>query len=230
MASVPVHGSPGESFAHCFNEIAFNLVRGQFSQNPAVLVNRDVVERPGVRIHVTADIGIFRRQPPVRCQGKCRRITAAGNGGSRQIFQEHFVHEYLIALTNKHRLCVAIRRINHRNPVRRQQHLTLHAVRGILNTGTNTRDIKASVLHLLQLHSPHAVQVIICINLNLLYLLNCRTLVFQFLIDGLRDFIADIRNGRPDFSRVRRKLTVINLRPQLLSQMGFPYLAFEKSR
>lgn len=85
-----------------------------------------------------------------------------------------------------------------------------------------TRDIKASVLHLLQLHSPHAVQVIICINLNLLYLLNCRTLVFQFLIDGLRDFIADIRNGRPDFSQVRRKLTVINLRPQLLSQMGFP--------
>ncbi|MCX1471027.1 hypothetical protein JDU57_25175, partial [Escherichia coli] len=37
------------------------------------------------------------------------------------------------------------------------------------------------------------------------------TLVFQFLIDGLRDFIADIRNGRPDFSQVRRKLTVINL-------------------
>lgn len=54
--------------AHCFNEIAFNLVGGQFSQNPTVLVNRDVVERPGVRIHVTADIGIFRRQPPVRCQ------------------------------------------------------------------------------------------------------------------------------------------------------------------
>ena len=155
-------------------------------------------------------------------------ITAAGNGGSRQIFQEHFIHEYLITLTNKHRFCVAICRINHRNPVRRQQHLTLHAVRGVLNTGTNTRDIKASVLHLLQLHSPHAVQVIICINLNLLYLLNCRTLVFQFLIDGLRDFIADIRNGRPDFSQVRRKLTVINLRPQLLSQMGFPYLAFEK--
>ena len=45
-------------------------------------------------------------------------------------------------------------------------------VRGVLNTGTNTRDIKASVLHLLQLHSPHAVQVIICINLNLLYLLD----------------------------------------------------------
>ncbi len=59
MATVPVHGSPGESFAHCFNEIAFNLVRGQFSQNPAVLVNRDVVERPGVRIHVTADIRIL---------------------------------------------------------------------------------------------------------------------------------------------------------------------------
>lgn len=37
-----------------------------------------------------------------------------------------------------------------------------------------------------------------------------------------------MRNGRPDFSQVRRKLTVINLRPQLLSQMGFPYLAFEK--
>ncbi|OAF25064.1 hypothetical protein AVR70_00160 [Escherichia coli] len=64
MATAPVHGVPGESFAHCFNEIAFNLVRGQFSQNPTVLVNRDVVERPGVRIHVTADIGIFRRQPP----------------------------------------------------------------------------------------------------------------------------------------------------------------------
>lgn len=59
MATAPVHGSPGESFAHCFNEIAFNLVGGQFSQNPTVFVNRDVVERPGVRIHVTADIGIF---------------------------------------------------------------------------------------------------------------------------------------------------------------------------
>ncbi len=54
-------GARGESFAHCFNEIAFNLVRGQFSQNPAVLVNRDVVERP-VRIHVTADIRIFSGQ------------------------------------------------------------------------------------------------------------------------------------------------------------------------
>ncbi len=222
MATAPVHGSPGESFAHCFNEIAFNLVRGQFSQNPTVLVNRDVVERPGVRIHVTADIGIFRRQPPVRCQGKCRRITAAGNGGSRQIFQEHFIHKYLIALTNKHRLCVAIRRINHRNPVCRQQHLTLHSCWRILNTGTDTRNIKASVLHLLQFHGPHAVQVIICINLNFLYLLDCRTLIFQFFIDGLRDFIADIRNGRPDFSQVRRKLTVINLRPQLLGQMCFP--------
>ncbi|KDY85922.1 hypothetical protein AB64_4862 [Escherichia coli 2-427-07_S1_C3] len=30
--------------------------------------------------------------------GKIRRITAAGNGGSRQAFQEHVVHEYLIAL------------------------------------------------------------------------------------------------------------------------------------
>ncbi len=98
----------------------------------------------------------------------------------------------------------------------------------VLNTGTDTRNIKASVLHLLQLHCPHAVQVIICINLNLLYLLDRCTLVFQFLIDGLCYFIADIRYGRPDFSQVRRKLTVINLRPQLLSQMGFPYLAFEK--
>ncbi|MGQ0418002.1 phage tail tip protein J-related protein, partial [Bacillus sp. HC-TM] len=80
--------------------------------------------------------------------------------------------------------------------------MTLHAVGGVLNTDTDTRNIKASVLHLLQLHSPHAVQIIICINLNLLYLLNCRTLVFQFLIDGLRDFIADILNGRPDFSQV----------------------------
>ena len=51
-----------------------------------------------------------------------------------------------------------------------------------------------------------------------------------FLLTVCVCFIADIRNGRPDFSRVRRKLTVINLRPQLLSQMGFPYLAFEKSR
>src|SRR5699024_11254114 len=73
-----------------------------------------------------------------------------------------------------------------------------------------------------------AVQVIICINLNLLYLLDRCTLVFQFLVNGLGDFIADIRYGRPDFSQVRRKLTVINLRPQLLSQMGFPYLSFEK--
>ncbi len=59
MATAPVHGNPGESFAHCFNEIAFNLVRGQFSQNPTVLINRDVVERPGVRIHTTTDIRIF---------------------------------------------------------------------------------------------------------------------------------------------------------------------------
>ncbi|WP_445451863.1 hypothetical protein [Escherichia coli] len=48
------------------------------------------------------------------------------------------------------------------------------------------------------------------------------------LIDGLCDFIADIRNGRPDFSQVRRKLTVINLRPQLLGQMCFPDFSFEK--
>ncbi|EGI95159.1 hypothetical protein SB521682_2174 [Shigella boydii 5216-82] len=42
MATSPVPGVPWERFAHCFNEIAFNLVRGQFSQNPTVLINRDV--------------------------------------------------------------------------------------------------------------------------------------------------------------------------------------------
>ncbi len=109
---------------------------------------------------------------------------------------EHVVHEYLIALTNKHRFCVAIRRINHRNPVCRQQHLTLHSCWRILNTGTDTRNIKASVLHLLQLHSPHAVQIIICINLNFLYLLDCRTLIFQFLLTvcviSLLTFVMDV--------------------------------------
>ncbi len=74
MATAPVHGNPGESFAHCFNEIAFNLVRGQFSQNPTVLVNRDVVERPGIRIHVTADISISCGQPALRRQGKRRGL------------------------------------------------------------------------------------------------------------------------------------------------------------
>ena len=90
MATAPVLGSPGESFAHCFNEIAFNLVRGQFSQNPTVLVNRDVAERPGIRIHVTADIGITGRQPAVRRQGECRGIAAAGNGGGgKNLYQGH---------------------------------------------------------------------------------------------------------------------------------------------
>ncbi len=61
------------------------------------------------------------------------------------------------------------------------------------------------------------------INLNLLWI--AALMVFQFLIDGLCSPLLNIRYGRPDFSQVRRKLTVIDLRPQLLSQMGFPYLA-----
>ena len=83
---------------------------------------------------------------------------------------------------------------------------------GVFNTGTDTRNIKASVLHLLQLHCPHAVQVIICINLNLLYLLDRCTLVFQFLIDGLC-FISLLTSVMDVLIsvRVRRKLTVINL-------------------
>src|SRR5699024_7034975 len=77
-------------------------------------------------------------------------------------------------------------------------------------------------------HSPHTVQVITGVNLNLLYLLDCCALVFQCLVNGFGDFIADIRNGCPDFSQIRGKLTVINLCPQLLGQMCFPYLSFEK--
>ncbi len=184
----------------------------------------DIVQH-AARIHTATDIRIFsRRFRPV--SGKRPGIAATGNGGGRQALQEHVVHEYLIALTNKHRFCVAIRRINHRNPVRRQQHLTLHAVRcQYRHQYPRYKSVRPASAAASQ---PHAVQVIICINLNLLYLLDRCTLVFQFLIDGLCDFIADIRNGRPDFSQVRRKLTVINLRPQLLSQVCFPYHSFEK--
>ncbi len=196
MATAPVQES-GESFAHCFNEIAFNLVRGQFSQNPTVLVNRDVVERPEFAFTLPLISAFFAVSRPSGVGENAGGLPPLVMVGSRQIFQEHFIHKYLIALTNKHRLCVAIRRINHRNPVCRQQHLTLHSCWRILNTGTDTRNIKASVLHLLQFHGPHAVQVIICINLNFLYLLDCRTLIFQFFlltvcVISLLTFVMDV--------------------------------------
>ena len=65
MATAPGIGSPRGKLCPLFNDRPSIWLRTVFPE-PAVLINRDIVERPGVRIHVTADIGIFRRQPPVR--------------------------------------------------------------------------------------------------------------------------------------------------------------------
>ncbi len=157
--------------------------------------------------------------------GKMPEITAAGNGGGREAFQEHFIHEYLIALTNKHRLCVAIRRINHRNPVCTAAPDS--ACRRCLQYRHRYPQYKGvPVLHLLSFTAHMLFQVIICINLNLILSAGSLTLVFQFS-DGMCYFIADIRYGRPHFSQDKWQ-TGINLRPQLLKPRWVFVLSPEK--
>ncbi len=96
MATAPVPGSHGGKLCPLFNEIAFNLVRGQFSQNPAVLLIVTLLSVPefAFTLPLISDFSPSAARP---VSGKMPEDYRRGNGGSRQIFQEHFVHEYLIA-------------------------------------------------------------------------------------------------------------------------------------
>ncbi|GDS03018.1 hypothetical protein BvCmsOUP037_00077 [Escherichia coli] len=71
-------------------------------------------------------------------------------------------------------------------------------------------------------------QVIICVLLHALYLLNGGALVFQRFTDRLCDFIAGFCDGGLHFRHLVLQLTVVNLCPQRLCQMRFSYLFPEK--
>ncbi len=66
-------------------------------------------------------------------------------------------------------------------------------------------------------------QVIICVLLHALYLLNGGALVFQRFTDRLCDFIAGFGDGGLHLRHFIRKLAVVYQLPQPLSQMQFSY-------
>ena len=76
-----IHACTRKTFCDGFNNIPVDLIRRQFSQDPAVLIDRDIVQRTGAGVNVAADIRIFGGQSAVRRQGECWRISAAGYGG-----------------------------------------------------------------------------------------------------------------------------------------------------
>ncbi len=101
MATAPVHGNPGESFAHCFNEIAFNLVRGQFSQNRQFSLIVTLLSVPEFAFTLPLISAFLAVSLPSGVREKRRGIAGRGDTHRKQPLQEHVVHEQLIPLRHK---------------------------------------------------------------------------------------------------------------------------------